>query len=57
LLDQLQAQLQEHGTVEQTPRMEGRTMTMYMAPARQRLGGSEREEHDTHGKQGEAQNS
>jgi len=44
LLDQLQEQLKEYGTVEQTPRMEGRTMTMYLAPARARAAGSERRE-------------
>jgi len=44
LLDQLALQLQEHGVIEQGARMEGRTMTMYMAPARQRAGVAEREE-------------
>jgi translation initiation factor IF-3 len=32
LLDQLADQLRPHGTVEQAPRMEGRTMIMFMAP-------------------------
>jgi len=32
LLDQLADQLRPHGTVEQSPRMEGRTMIMFMAP-------------------------
>jgi translation initiation factor IF-3 len=36
LLDQLAEQLREHGTIEQPPRMEGRTMTMHVAPLRQR---------------------
>ncbi|MGB3329930.1 MAG: translation initiation factor IF-3 [Thermomicrobiales bacterium] len=44
LLDQLQEQLKDVGTVEQTPRMEGRTMTMYLAPARARAATSERRE-------------
>ncbi|MGC4190056.1 MAG: translation initiation factor IF-3 [Thermomicrobiales bacterium] len=44
LLDQLQEQLKDVGTVEQTPRMEGRTMTMYLAPAKARAAGSERRE-------------
>jgi translation initiation factor IF-3 len=57
LLDQLQLLLQEHGTIEQTPRMEGRTMTMYMAPARQRPAATEREDQETNGQQeGDAQN-
>jgi translation initiation factor IF-3 len=32
LLDQLADQLRPHGSVEQPPRMEGRTMIMFMAP-------------------------
>lgn len=36
LLDRLQQQLQDHGTVEQPPRMEGRTMTMTMSPVKHR---------------------
>lgn len=55
LLDQLAVLLQDHGTIEQTPRMEGRTMTMYMAPSRQRPVGTEREEQVPHGQQGQAQ--
>lgn len=47
LLDQLQEQLKEIGTVEQTPRMEGRTMTMYLAPVRARAAGSERREESS----------
>jgi len=47
LLDQLQEQLKEYGTVEQTPRMEGRTMTMYLAPVRARAAGSERREESS----------
>jgi translation initiation factor IF-3 len=34
LLQRLAEQLSEVGVVEQAARMEGRTMTMYMAPAR-----------------------
>lgn len=56
LLDQLSVLLEDHGTIEQTPRMEGRTMTMYMAPVRQRPSGADREEQDSHGQQGQAQN-
>ena len=56
LLDQLAIQLQDHGSIEQSARMEGRTMTMYMAPLRQRTGPAEREDHDNHEQQGEAQN-
>lgn len=51
LLDQLGVQLQDHGIIEQSPRMEGRTMTTIMAPARQRPATSEREgqEHEQTG--------
>jgi translation initiation factor IF-3 len=44
LLIQLQEQLKDYGTVEQTARMEGRTMTMYFAPTRVRPASSERRE-------------
>jgi len=55
LLDQLQEQLREHGTIEQTPRMEGRTMTMHMAPLRLKSGGGEkREEQPEDGQQSQA---
>jgi len=55
LLDQLQEQLREHGTIEQTPRMEGRTMTMHMAPLRPKTGGGEkREEQPGDGQQSQA---
>lgn len=57
LLDQLAVQLNDHGSIEQTPRMEGRTMTMYMAPLRQRSVTPEREEHSDHEQQDQAQNS
>lgn len=49
LLEQLQEQLKDYGTVEQTARMEGRTMTMYLAPARVRAAGSERREEVDNG--------
>ena len=37
LLDQLADQLRPHGTVEQPPRMEGRTMIMFMAPLKAKV--------------------
>lgn len=49
LLDRLGEQLKEHGLVEQPARMEGRTMTMYMAPVRNRSESADRE--DQSGKQ------
>lgn len=49
LLEQLQEQLKDYGTVEQTARMEGRTMTMHFAPARARAAGSERREEVDNG--------
>lgn len=36
LLERLSEQLSDRGVVEQTARMEGRTMTMIMAPAKQK---------------------
>lgn len=50
LLDQLADLLRSHGSIEQTPRLEGRAMTMMMNPLRpkaaphEREGGSQREE-------------
>lgn len=44
LLQRLSEQLSDVGVVEQGARMEGRTMTMYMAPARTRTEGSEKKE-------------
>jgi translation initiation factor IF-3 len=44
LLERLAEQLKDHGAVEQTARMEGRTMTMHMAPVRQRSESADREE-------------
>lgn len=46
LLDRLTEQLEGHGIIEQAPRMEGRTMTMHMAPARQRADASDKEGND-----------
>lgn len=46
LLDKLAEQLAGHGVVEQSARMEGRTMTMIMAPAKPKAEApSEREDH------------
>ena len=44
LLDQLLEILRSHGTVEQTPRLEGRTMTAIMNPLRPKMSQSEKEE-------------
>ncbi|MDQ4099882.1 MAG: translation initiation factor IF-3 [Chloroflexota bacterium] len=55
LLDQLADQLREHGTIEQSPRMEGRTMTMHMAPVRQKAASSDREDAQRR-EQGQAEN-
>lgn len=43
LLDQLADQLRPHGTVEQSPRMEGRTMIMFMAPLKVKPAGTEKD--------------
>ncbi|MDQ3512528.1 MAG: translation initiation factor IF-3 [Chloroflexota bacterium] len=42
LLDQLVEMLRTTSTVEQTPRLEGRTMTLYLAPVKPKLAPSER---------------
>lgn len=51
LLDALTTMLQDHSTVEQPPRMEGRTMTMHLAPlkakANQQERAAEREQSQT----------
>ena len=44
LLDSLIEMLQTHGTVEQTPRLEGRTMTAILNPLKTKQSQSEREE-------------
>jgi translation initiation factor IF-3 len=56
LLDQLAVQLADHGTIEQPARMEGRTMTMYMAPTKGRTAGPEREDQNENGQQAKAEN-
>jgi translation initiation factor IF-3 len=43
LLDQLAEQLRPHGTVEQPPRMEGRTMNMFIAPLKAKVSVADRE--------------
>jgi translation initiation factor IF-3 len=43
LLDQLADMLRPHGTIEQTPRLEGRTMTMMLNPLKQKQSQQERE--------------
>ena len=43
LLDQLADLLRPHGVIEQSPRLEGKTMTMYFAPIKQKTGAPERE--------------
>ena len=43
LLDQLADQLRPHGIVEQPPRMEGRTMIMFMAPLKAKSSVADRE--------------
>lgn len=49
LLERLAEQLKDHGTVEQPARMEGRTMTMHVAPIRQQAGSSDREDQQSRG--------
>lgn len=43
LLDQLADQLRPHGAIEQPPRMEGRTMTMFINPLKQKMSQQEKE--------------
>jgi translation initiation factor IF-3 len=43
LLDRLAEQMRSYGTIEQSARMEGRTMTMYIAPLKQKQSLHERE--------------
>jgi translation initiation factor IF-3 len=43
LLDRLAEQMRSYGTIEQSARMEGRTMTMYIAPLKQKQSLTERE--------------
>jgi len=55
LLDQLIELLRSHGTVEQTPRLEGRTMTAIMNPLRPKLSQSEKEEAHRRGERSETE--
>jgi translation initiation factor IF-3 len=56
LLDQLADQLRPHGTVEQPPRMEGRTMIMFMAPLKAKVSVADRErEREKEGTRGREQ--
>jgi translation initiation factor IF-3 len=43
LLDQMADQLRPHGNIEQTPRLEGRAMSMILNPLRQKQSQHERE--------------
>jgi translation initiation factor IF-3 len=43
LLDQLADLLRSHGIIEQSPRLEGKTMTMLLAPLKQKVSAQERE--------------
>jgi translation initiation factor IF-3 len=43
LLDQLADYLRSHGTIEQSPRLEGKTMTMLLGPLKQKASQQERE--------------
>lgn len=43
LLEQLMEMLRDNATVEQAPRMEGRTMTMHLAPVKAKASQKERE--------------
>jgi translation initiation factor IF-3 len=55
LLDQLIELLRSHGTVEQTPRLEGRTMTAIMNPLRPKMSQSEKEEAHRRGERSETE--
>jgi translation initiation factor IF-3 len=48
LLDQLADMLRPHGTIEQTPRLEGRTMTMMLNPLKQKMSQHEKEGAQRH---------
>ncbi|MEJ7838659.1 MAG: translation initiation factor IF-3 [Thermomicrobiales bacterium] len=48
VLEQLGEQIRDHGIIEQTARMEGRTMTMIIAPTRQKVAPVEKEESSDH---------
>lgn len=49
LLDQLAEQIRDYGVIEQTARMEGRTMTMILAPTRQKASATDREDNSDRG--------
>lgn len=55
LLDQLADILRPHGTIEQSPRLEGRAMTIMMNPLRQKATPQEREGGSQH-EEAEAEN-
>jgi translation initiation factor IF-3 len=55
LLDQLIELLRSHGTVEQAPRLEGRTMTSIMNPLRPKMSQSEKEEANRRGERSETE--
>jgi translation initiation factor IF-3 len=55
LLDQLAEQLRPHGTVESQPRMEGRTMTMFINPLKQKMSQTEKEGASRHGEKAEVE--
>jgi len=55
LLEQLEEQLKSHGVVEQTARMEGRTMTMQLGPLRTRPSSEKREEQAENEQQDQAE--
>ena len=55
LLDQLAETLRSHGTVEQAPRLEGRTMTMTFAPLKQKQSHREKESSGEKHEESEAQ--
>jgi translation initiation factor IF-3 len=56
LLDQLADMLRPHGTVEQTPRLEGRTMTMMLNPLKAKQSQQEREGGQRRVEEAEAEN-
>lgn len=55
LLDQLADQLRPHGSVEQPPRMEGRTMTMFLNPLKAKQPGGQAERKEDRDREEEAE--
>ncbi|MBX3070021.1 MAG: translation initiation factor IF-3 [Thermomicrobiales bacterium] len=55
LLDQLTEMLRSHGSIEQAPKLEGRTMTMTLAPLKQKQSQREKEGSGNH-EESEAEN-